>query len=179
MDNNFAAKGWFKAGVSPEKYQLYLDEKIFNTGTKSACIKTIADEYTADEFGNIMQVFKAKNFLGKRVKFSGFIKSQEVDGWCGLWMRIDGKSGVMLGFDNMESRSVKGTTEWNHYSCVLDVPDNAVLINIGMLIVGKGQVWLDNVSFHEVDLNTPTTDLMFDDNLSEYPINLSFEEIIE
>lgn len=124
-----------------------------------------------------MQQFNAKDFLNKRVKFSGFVKTQGVSGWCGLWMRIDGESDKCLKFDNMQNRRIQGTTEWNHYSCVLDVPDNATVINIGMLLNGKGQSWIDNISFQEVDMNTPTTDK--GDYLPNYPVNLSFEESTE
>jgi len=176
MDDNSTIKGWFLAGMTPQKYQLYLDEKVFYTGTKSACIKSIDDEYNSGDFATIMQTFQAKNFLGKRVCFSGFVKSQEVDDWCGLWLRIDNNNaGVMLKFDNMHNRPIKGTTEWNAYSCVLDVPDNATDINIGMLINGKGQVWLDNTSFQEVDYNTPTTDVNYINDFPDNPTNLSFE----
>jgi len=176
MNSNSEIKGWFLAGMTPQKYQMYLDEKVFYTGTKSACIKSIDDEYKNGDFATIMQTFQAKNFLGKRVQFSGFVKSHEVNDWCGLWLRIDdNKTGTMLKFDNMESRSIKGTTEWNNYSCVLDVPDNATDINIGMLICGKGQVWLDNTDFHEVDYNTPTTDVNYINDFPDNPINLSFE----
>ena len=188
MDGKSTVKGWFLTGAAPQKYQLYLDGKVYNTGTKSACIKSIADEYEAGnnfsggDFGTIMQSFNAKNFVGKRVRFSAFVKSREIDDWCGLWMRIDGPSShnPTLRFDNMQNRPIKGTTEWNHYSVVLDVPDNATGINIGMLITGKGQVWLDNAAFQEVDCNTPTTDLIYNyDNLPDWPINLSFEESAE
>ena len=176
MDENSEIKGWFLAGAAPKKYQLYLDEKVFNTGKKSACVKSIDDKYEVIDYATMMQQFNAKNFLGKRVRFSGFVKSQEVDGWSGLWMRIDGpltaSTGKYLKFDNMENRAIKGTTEWKQYSCVLDVPDNATTINMGMLICGKGQVWLDNIDFQEVDLNTPTTDYM--PNIGDYP-KLSFE----
>ena len=182
MDNNStisAIKGWFLSGISPQKYQLYFDEKVYNTGTKSACMKSIADNYDSIDFATVMQQFNAKNFIGKRVQFSGFVKSQEVDEWCGLWMRIDAEASGdkinMLAFDNMQNRPIRGTTEWNQYSCVLDVPENAAVINIGMLINGKGKVWLDNVVFQEVDYNTPTTDIISCE-LPDYPINLSFEE---
>ena len=179
MDDNVTIKGWFLAGMSPQKYQLYLDEKVFNTGTKSACLKSIADEYQAGDFATIMQTFNAKNFLTKRVRFSAFVKTQDVNGWCGLWLRIDDNSaGVMLKFDNMQNRPIKGSTEWNYYSCVLDVPDNADAINIGMLLNGKGQVWLDNASFQEVDRNTPTTDLPYKSDFPDSPTNLSFEESV-
>ncbi len=169
-------KDWIITGTAPEKYQAGIDHKTYNTGTKSSTIKSISDEFEVGEFATIMQQFSAKSFLNKRVRFSGFVKTQDVAGWCGLWMRIDSALSVALKLDNMQSRPIVGTTEWNHYSCVLDVPENAAILDIGILLSGKGLVWLDNVSFQEVDLNTPTTEFVPDEVFPEYPKNLSFEE---
>ena len=55
-----------------------------------------------------------------------FVKSdEEVKGWAGLWMRVDGKEKTGIAFDNMANRSIKGTTDWKTYEVVLDVPDDA------------------------------------------------------
>lgn len=176
MNNKTEIKEWIMTGTSPEKYLGRIDNKIYNTGTKSATIKSIVDEIEINEYATIMQQFSAKNFLGRRVRFSGFVKTQEVEGWCGLWMRIDDALSVTLKLDNMQNRPITGTSEWNHYSCVLDVPENAAILNIGVLLSGKGQVWLDNSNFQEVDYNTATTEFVPSEAFPEYPKNLSFEE---
>lgn len=69
-----------------------------------------------------------------------------------------------------------GTTNWNRYSIVLDVPDNSAIISFGILLTGKGEVYLDGLSFEVVDNDTPTTHNHFDNPLLEEPTNLSFEE---
>ncbi|MFT9077539.1 helix-turn-helix transcriptional regulator, partial [Ethanoligenens sp.] len=158
MNCNMEIKNWIVTGTAPEKYQASLDNKIYHVGTKSATIKSIADEFKVGEYATIMQQFSAKNFLGKRVRFSGFVKTHGVIGWCGLWMRIDSATSVTLKLDNMQNRPIVGTTEWNHYSCVLDTPEHSGICNIGVLIYGKGQVWLDNASYQEVGVDTPTTE---------------------
>lgn len=176
MDNSAKIKEWLFTGTAPGKFEAGIDNKIYNTGTKSATLKSIADSLEVDEYATIMQQFNAKNFLGKRARFSGFVKTLEVDGRCGLWMRIDNSLGVTLKLDNMQNRAITGTTEWNHYSCVLDVPETSGVISIGVLLNGTGQVWLDNVTFQEVDRSIPTTDFTPDDVFPDYPKNLSFEE---
>lgn len=176
MDNSAKIKEWLFTGTAPGKFEAGIDNKIYNTGTKSATLKSIADSLEVDEYATIMQQFNAKNFLGKRVRFSGFVKTLEVDGRCGLWMRIDNSLGATLKLDNMQNRAITGTTEWNHYSCVLDVPETSGVISIGVLLNGIGQVWLDNVTFQEVDHSIPTTDFTPDDVFPDYPKNLSFEE---
>lgn len=76
----------------------------------------------------------------------------------------------------MQNRPITGTTEWNHYSCVLDVPPDSAIINIGILLSGKGQAWLDNAAFGQVDCSVPTTDFAADDVFPDYPENLLFED---
>lgn len=176
MNSKTEINGWIMTGTDPQKYQMNIDYETYNTGTRSATIKSVADEYEAGDFITIMQQFSSKNFLGKRVRLSGFIKTRDVSGWCGLWMRLDNAVGGALKLDNMQTRPIVGTTEWNHYSCILDVPENAAIINIGVLMFGSGQVWLDNISFQEVDHNTPTTDFTPEEIFPDYPRNLSFEE---
>ncbi|AEB75129.1 helix-turn-helix transcriptional regulator [Clostridium botulinum] len=176
MNSQNKIKGWIITGTSPEKYQISIDDKIYHMGSKAATIYSDADEISIEEYGTIMQQISAKTFVGKRMRFSGFVKTKEVGGWCGLWMRIDGSLGVTLKFDNMQSRAITGTTEWNYYSCVLDIPENASIINIGVLLAGKGQIWFDNADLQEVDYNTPTTEFVPEEVFPDHILNQSFEE---
>jgi C-terminal processing protease CtpA/Prc len=85
-------------------------------------------------------------FDGEKIKLTGYLKTENVTGWTGIWMRIDGEEGV-LEFDNMKSRPVKGTTGWTEYTIELPYDkDKVVGVYFGCLIIGKGKVWLDN--FH-------------------------------
>jgi AraC-like DNA-binding protein len=176
MDREETIRDWIITGTAPEKYQAGMDYKICHTGTKSAALHSIEDKYETGEFVTIMQQISAKNFVGKRVRFSGFVKTAGVEDWCGLWMRIDNALSAALKFDNMQDRPITGTTEWNHYFCVLDVPEDGAVINIGVLLSGKGQVWFDNADFQVVDLSIPTTDFAPCEIYPDYPRNLSFEE---
>ena len=107
-------------------------------------------------FGTLMQDFRADHYAGKRVRFSAFVKTEGAQDWAGLWMRID-KGSQLLAFDNMQDRSIKGTTEWKKYDVVLDVPQNASGIFFGVLLNGTGTVWLSNAKFEIVGPDVPTT----------------------
>ena len=98
-------------------------------------------------------------------------------GWSGLWMRIDDAFSRTLVLDNMQNRPIQGTTGWNHYACVLDVPKDAAVISIGILLSGQGNIWFDNAAFQEVDSSVPTTELDLTKELPDAPSNLSFEEL--
>lgn len=123
-----------------------------------------------------MQQIKAKNYIGKRIRFSAFIKTLDVDEWCGLWMRINDATANIVKFDNMQDRPIKGDNEWNYYSVVLDIPDNSNIINIGILLNGTGTIWIDHVNFEIVDKSVETTDVDLSSELPEKPVNLSFED---
>ena len=61
--------------------------------------------------------------------------------------------------DGEKDRSIKGTTDWTEYEIVLDVPLNATKLAYGVLLVGTGQVWFDNIKFEVVDNSVPTTNI--------------------
>jgi hypothetical protein len=63
----------------------------------------------------------------------------------------------MLGFDNMEPRAVKGTTDWTRYEIVLDVPTTAAALAFGVLLAGNGEVWMDDLKFDIVPSTVPVT----------------------
>lgn len=175
MEKDQAVKGWQLSGSHPFHYKMGLDRKVFHKGTTSGYLKS-KQVQSQDEFATVMQQFKAEKYLGKRLKLSGFLKSEKVDEFCGLWMRVDDSLGDVLQFDNMSDRPIAGDTEWNHYSIVLDVPENSAVIAFGVLLAGEGQVWMDELKFEVVDNKVPTTNIDFSVDLLDEPINLSFEE---
>ncbi|MBO0993916.1 helix-turn-helix transcriptional regulator [Bacillus sp. SD088] len=175
LKNEQRLKGWLLSGSHPANYRMGIDRKIFHKGKGSGFLKSSTVQ-SNDEFATMMQQFKANKYLGKRIKLSGFLKSQSIEGYCGFWLRVDNTIGDVLQFDNMSDRPIIGSTEWNHYYIVLDVPQNTSLISFGVLLSGKGQVWVDEFKFEEVDKKTPTTNIDFTSDILDEPTNLSFEE---
>lgn len=175
LENEKLLKGWNLSGSHPFNYQMGIDREHFHKGKASGFLKSVTVQ-SHGEFATMMQQFKAEKYLGKRVKLSGFIKSKDVDGFCGFWMRVDDALGDVLQFDNMSDRQIVGSNEWNHYHVVLDIPENSKVIAFGVLLSGNGQVWIDELKFEEVDKQTPTTNIDFSAELLNEPTNLSFEE---
>ena len=60
------------------------------------------------------------DFSGKSIELRGFMRTENVTEFAGLWMREDGDVPT-LQFDNMQSRQIKGTTDWTEYSIVLPI----------------------------------------------------------
>jgi AraC-like DNA-binding protein len=175
MKNEQLLKGWNVSGSHPFNYKMGIDRETFHKGRASGFLKSATAE-SKEEFATMMQQFKAENYLGKRMKLSGFLKSKDVDGFCGLWMRVDNALHDVLQFDNMGNRPIVNDTEWNHYYIVLDVPENSAIISFGVLLSGRGKVWIDELDFEEVNIDTPTTNIDYGCDLLDGPANLSFEE---
>jgi hypothetical protein len=168
-------KSWFMAGSDPQDYELGIDANVVRNGKNSGYLKAKVAEPRG--FGTMMQMFKANDYLNKRMCFSAFVKSEGIEAWAGLWMRIDGPGQHNpLGFDNMQNRPIKGTTDWQKYEVVLDVPQESVAIAFGILLTGKGQAWLSEVQFEEVGTDVPTTSPEGRGELPDKPGNLDFAE---
>ncbi|MEN9907103.1 MAG: hypothetical protein RLZZ540_244 [Bacteroidota bacterium] len=110
-----------------------------------------------NDFGTLMKTIKPDLYLGKAVKMTAYVKSENVKSWAGLWMRVDYYSTNVLAFDNMQRRPIKGTNDWIKYEVVLFVPAEATSISYGVLLDGIGQIWFKDVIFEVVDNTVPET----------------------
>jgi C-terminal processing protease CtpA/Prc len=84
------------------------------------------------------------DFAGTRLELRGFLRTENVSGFAGLWMREDDDSGAVA-FDNMQRRQLKGTTEWEEYSIVLPLNAAAKRLVFGVLASGTGRMWADDL----------------------------------
>lgn len=168
--------GWFQAGSKPDSYDMGIDIGAGRDGKNAATIKSRQDKING--FGTLMQECLPGNYLGRRVRMSAFVKSQDVENKAGLWLRVDEVgSKPPLAFDNMADRPIKGTTDWKKYEIVLDVPGNASNLAYGALLAGTGQIWFDDLKFEIVDSTISTTrGLKQTDMQLHQPTNLDFEK---
>ena len=84
------------------------------------------------------------DFAGARIEWRGFLRSEGVSEFIGLWMREDGDT-PGLAFDNMQQRQLKGTRDWTEYSITLPVHREAKQLYFGVLVAGTGKVWADDL----------------------------------
>jgi hypothetical protein len=165
-------KGWLKSGSHPQNYEMSIDPAIKHQGKPCARIRFTGKR--AAGFGTLMQIFKADDFQGKCLQMSVWMKSREVKA-AQLWMRLDGANGEMLGFDNMDDRPVKGTTDWKKYEITLNVPKNAAHIAFGAVVGGRGEAWVSDFRF-EVVASVPPKRINDEKEYPRRPANLDFEE---
>ena len=156
--------GWYTGdgkegeyGIGPET-EKYNGMPVYYLRSKG---KT--ENKSADKFGTIIKNFPPAEYLGKRIKLSGYIKSDKVYGSAGMWLRIDGGNsnestwGKTLEFDNMQNRPIKETTDWKKYEIVSDVPKESRMLFYGALLSGTGEIWISGLKFDTVGTNIPPT----------------------
>lgn len=172
-----APAGWSKNGSKPGSYVVGVDRNQNFGGMPSAYVKSI--ESSVDGFGGMMQMSSPEDLVGKRVRLSGWVKTEDAnDGGGHLWFRVDGQqSGQTLQFDNMDKRAVKGTTDWQQYSVVLDVPPESAALAYGFFVQGTGQMWVSGAKIEQVGPEVPSTNMVANRarSLPKTPVNLSFD----
>ncbi|HYM59878.1 MAG TPA: S41 family peptidase, partial [Thermoanaerobaculia bacterium] len=106
------------------------------------------------EFGNVMQVLDATPYRGKRLRYRAAVRTDipQDGGYAGLWLRVDRPEHRIGFFDNMQGRPIT-EKDWRVYEIVADIDEDAERINFGMMLIGEGKAWLDDVSL--ADLGKP------------------------
>jgi hypothetical protein len=175
-----APSGWHANGSNTKGYVVGVDQTQTWGGMPSAYVKS--NGATGKEFGGMMQTISSEDFTGKRVRLSGWIKTEDAnDGGGHLWLRVDGQDvGRSLQFDNMDNRPVKGTSDWQEASVVLDVPANASALAYGFFVQGTGKMWVSGTKIEPVGADVPSTNMKQVTNpparkaLPKTPVNLGF-----
>ncbi|MCC6694135.1 MAG: HEAT repeat domain-containing protein [Candidatus Hydrogenedentes bacterium] len=134
-------QGWLQAGTNHTDYSTGYALTVDGISGGAMFIRSTAP--APEGFSTVMREVPADPFRGRRVTLSGSIRSEDVAGWAGMWLRIDGPGGEALGFDNMQDRPIKGTNPAQPFTISLDVPAEAAQVAYGVLLTGAGVVWFN------------------------------------
>jgi erythromycin esterase-like protein len=118
------------------------DEKLAALAEKAYASGRAA---TDREFGVVTGRFPVIDARGRRLRFRGWIRTEEVTGFAGLWWRCDDANGKVLAFDNMAGQKIGGTRDWQSYSLELEIPKETETIHFGVLMPGTGTAWFDGL----------------------------------
>jgi hypothetical protein len=113
-------------------------------GMSSAFLRsTVAD---AQVVATLRQTIKADDYREKQLRFSGEVKVEQVEQQAGLYIRTN-KQGERLGPENV----VQGTHDWMRYEATIAVPEDALFIRFGLVLYGRGQIWLANARLEVIE----------------------------
>lgn len=182
------AAQWFKIrNTFAAQYDAQQNEDAAFEGRYGISVRSIGTP-SKGAFGGIIQASHVADVLrGGRVAMRAWIRTENAES-ASLWLRIDAVDRV-LALDNMEHRSVGGTTGWSLYEIVMDVPDDAATLVYGVFLVGLGRMDVDNVHFLPVPVGTMSTTVYKENQLKpkqgytppsivqDAPANLDFERV--
>jgi hypothetical protein len=120
---------------------VYVDSVVVHAGRGAVRLERVASSPSG--FTSVTKRLPV-DFTGRQLELRGFLRTEGVTGFAGLWMREDGPGGS-LQFDNMGSRNLKGTTDWTEYTIRLPLDQDARDLFIGVLVQGEGKVWADDL----------------------------------
>jgi hypothetical protein len=161
---------WMEGGSKLESYEMGLSKKV--TSKEDEVFTIRSTDKKIHGFATLVKSGKPDLYLGKTIKMSGYVKSEKVKSWAGLWMRIDYYENKILAFDNMYNRAIKGTNDWTKYEVVLFVPQDATDFSYGVMLEGEGQIWFKDIQLEIVDDSIPETGTIKGRNSK----NISFED---
>lgn len=119
---------------------IFVDREIRHGGNWSARIERGPD--STGGFSTLTKMLPI-DVRGGQVELRGFLRLEAVEGFAGLWLRIDGE-GRTLEFDNMKRRGLNGTRDWTEYSIVLPLNPAGQRLYFGFLLTGTGKAWADD-----------------------------------
>jgi C-terminal processing protease CtpA/Prc len=120
---------------------IFADDKVVHSGRWAARIERNADSLS--DFSTITKSLEM-DFSGATIELRGFLRTEDVSNFVGLWMREDGETAA-LAFENMQNRQIRGTTAWTEYSISLPVHSEARKLFFGVLLSGTGKAWADDL----------------------------------
>ena len=148
--------------------------EVSRSGKASGILRS--EDASPKEHALLIQKLSAEEFRGYRMELIGYLKSGEVTGWAGLWVRVDDVDGNVLEFHNMMDTPVRGDSPWTRYAVPFDVPPEAWEIHFGALLAGKGEVQADDLELRRLGGTRPASALKQKiRSLPLQPRNLDFE----
>ncbi len=121
---------------------LSADSVVVHTGKLSGRIERLDD--SEGQF-SALRFSLPSDREGEFIELRGWLKSEDVENYFGMWFRQDSKGGI-VGFDNMQQHKLKGTTDWTEYRITLPLATAAHNLIVGSLMSGTGTLWADDFS---------------------------------
>lgn len=129
--------GWFANPAGT----VFNDDKVIHSGKWAVRIERNAQ--SGGQFSVISRQIPWE-FSGKSIELRGFLRTEDVTGYAGLWMRQD-NGPEMLALENMQRQQLKGTNDWAEYKIALPIHPETRSLVFGFLMGGTGKAWADDL----------------------------------
>jgi hypothetical protein len=153
--------GWFVPSLPKDAD--FLAELRRGEGCHShvGCALVMVPRNVPRPVGNLMQSFSAAAYTGKTVRLRAWLRLEtffvttfgvrlpDPEDRAQMWLNVE-RVNHRNGFsDDMNDRPVRNG-EWTRCEIVGDIGEDARFINFGVMSIGGGRVWVDDVSFEVI-----------------------------
>lgn len=172
---------WTKSGTWASSYSMKIKPNEGLNNSNALLLESIGKNIMGS--GAIIQTISSSNYVGKRIKLSAYIKTENVNNFACLV--LCSQQNVANFWNNDASVSddkktfLKGNHTYKKIDCYLNVTDNFGNIVLGAMIKGEGKIWLDRFNLEIIEniketgneLSKAPQNMEFEDSLSISPIN--------
>ncbi|HWB94756.1 MAG TPA: S41 family peptidase [Puia sp.] len=145
IDSSHHPVGW-DLPSSEKDYAVRLDSANPQNGKYAVSIRQLPNAKAG--YGGLSTTI-APPAEGSVLRLTGYIKTENVAGYAGLWFRLQDHANTVIGFKGMQQQYIHGTNDWKEYS--IEIPYNAKAagrIVVGALLAGSGKMWVDDLHLY-------------------------------
>ena len=154
--------GWFVPSLPKDADYLAELRRGEVCHSSVGCAVVLAPSNVPRPIGTLMQSFSAAAYAGKTVRLRAWLRLEvyfpdaklgvrlpEGEDRAQMWLNVE-RPNRQKGFsDDMDDRPVR-TSNWTRCEIVARINDDARFINFGVMSIGGGRVWVDDVSFEVI-----------------------------
>lgn len=141
--------GAYSGGIAPG--ETHLERPVFR----------LSNVTRENGHATLSQVLNAGPYRGKRLRYAGWLRTKNVDGLATIFMGSSDAHKDYLTFNNLEhlasGGALRGSVGWSHRAIVLNVPEDAAMVNIGFTLVRGGKAWFSGLELEIVGPEVPLT----------------------
>jgi len=151
--------GWFVPSLPKDAdYLAELRRGDDGCRKRSGCALVMVPRNVPGATGTLMQSFSAAAYAGKTVRLRAWLRLErfflttagfripEPGDHAQMWLNAERANRKILFSDDMHDRPVT-SADWTRCEIVGEIGDDARFINFGMMSIGGGRLWVDDVSF--------------------------------
>lgn len=140
IDGKGYPTGWIVGDMSAHGSGRWLVDRTHrHSGAYSLSIQASGKSMVSKTWGQRIRVKP-----GSRLLLSAFIRTQDVQGGATITIAFQDPLGGPAGGANIPI--INGTNDWKKHAIVVDIPKKVQQIQLGLNLLGTGQVWFDDVT---------------------------------
>lgn len=124
-------------------YKIVTDTTEKHSGKRSLLIEK-TDVQGPSAMGQSLGVIPAR-YEGREMEIRAFMKFESVSEFVSLGVAVDDADYDRIKFAQLDSKKLKGTTDWKEYRVKIPLPKEGRYIRIWPGLAGTGKLWVDDI----------------------------------